>query len=213
LRSSVEKDVVIRLALAAVLLASCLPGLQSTGYPGVVNADGCTHRDGIGRCIQECSRKYDTEADKVAADTLAETRRLGLLIKQPVTAKAILYGVRIGHLWTPTLLSKTPVTAARPRAPVTPSPADVLPAVPLALCIVDKPAPIDCGIPVYGCAIPMRDRNAIYVAGQHAQWKQTLVHEILCVLAYVGQMRGWPHEEADVIKRQDYRDIISAVAP
>jgi hypothetical protein len=70
---------------------------------------------------------------------------------------------------------------------------------PLAVCIVNKAPPIPCGIPVYGCAAPKRDRLALYVAGRHPQWRKTLAHEALCALAYVGALRGWPRDEADVL--------------
>lgn len=91
---------------------------------------------------------------------------------------------------------------------------------PVAVCVVDRPAPISCGgSPVYGCALPMRDRLAIYIAGKHHDWKRTLAHEALCVLAYAGKLKGWPKQEKDVLaaanagKLPDYgtiRDLAGA---
>lgn len=202
---------VTRFGLAlAVILAACLPSLRETAYPGVTVSEGCLNRDGLGRCRDSCSRKYDDESARIGGATLAEVRRRGLLVAPQSTPKAP--GGYTGRLWTPTLLDSTPVVKV-PQHKAPASPAGVT-HQPIAICIIDKAPPITCGgIPVYGCAVPLRDRLPVWVAGQHPQWKRTLVHEILCSLAYVGQMAGWPTAEAEVIKRSDYREIIDVVVP
>jgi hypothetical protein len=203
----------LRLLAALVILCSaCYNSLRASAIPGVSLIDGGMGRDGVFQIRQKCSASYEKALLEVALETLAEVRRRGLLTNPSLARTSIVLDKPIGVLWTPELLSKTKVLSVPLRKSVTPTPDSVVPQPPLGICIVDQAPPIQCGIPVYGCAIPKRNSTNIFVAGQHAVWERTLIHEILCSLAYVGQMSGWPREEADVIVRSDYRDIINVVA-
>jgi hypothetical protein len=204
---------------AVVVLAACLGTLRSTSLPGVALIDGGMRRNGVLQLEDRCARKYDADAVAVAGALLAEVRARGLL-QAPQFPKGLrALGKPIGVLWEPTLLSRVRVIQV-PRMRAAAS-AGVIPTPPLAICIVDHAPPLDCGIPVYGCSIPLKDVTNVYVAGQAlaekaysaTAWKHVLAHELLCSLAYMGQMAGWPLKEADVIKRSDYREILAKVAP
>lgn len=96
----------------------------------------------------------------------------------------------------------------------------VLDGDPVHVCVVAKHRVINCGgVSVYACALPFKGGPRIWVAGAHPQWRATLAHEVLAVMAYIGRSVGWPRHEFCVgsikkcsTKDPRYQPILRAVA-